>query len=745
MSWVDVVWVTPAAACLTLAALHLLVWARIREAWANLAFAALALAVLGIGVSELTMMGAATPADYGRALRWIQVPLFAAVAMSVLFLRLYFGTGRLWLAHAAWGSRLLVLIVNFTQSPNINYREIVAVRHVAFLGQTVVVAEGPLNPWTWLARLSSLVMLVFIADATIAYWRRADRAGRRRVWTVGGAFFAFIGASAVHAILIQSGALHSPYFVSLFFVGAVAAMGSELTHDVVRAADLSRRLERSEARLRESEEEVALAAEAAQLGAWAWDVAADRVWGTDRARELFGLDRRDEQPLARWLERVPPEDREKMQRAIRQASDADADLRADCRVLSDDGAVRWVSSRGRVDRRAGGQPTVLRIVSIDITARKRAEERLAQSEARLRGIFDSAMDAIVTMDETYRIVLFNPTAEAMFRCTANDVVGQRFDRLIPERLREEYGAQLARFAESATGSRAVGPVPAIGLRAGGEEFPMEGSVSLVTLAGGKLLTMGIRDVTEHRRLEVDAQRSRDEIAHLSRVGVVTELSGSLAHELNQPLGAILSNTEAIRRLLTHERPDLAEVRAILNDIVADDQRAGEVIQRVRLLLRKGAVQPELLDVADVVRQVLRLAGRELADRGVVLHADLATGLPPVRGDRVQLQQVLLNLVMNATEAMADVPPDERVARVCAERLDGGGVRVSVSDNGPGIAPEMVEDIFQPFISTKPWGMGMGLAICRTIVTAHGGRLWVTNDPGAGATFQFTLPAAAART
>jgi C4-dicarboxylate-specific signal transduction histidine kinase len=274
---------------------------------------------------------------------------------------------------------------------------------------------------------------------------------------------------------------------------------------------------------------------------------------------------------------------------------------------------------------------------------------------------------------------------------------------------------------------------------------MEGSVSLVSLAGGKLLTMGIRDVTEHRRLEVDAQRSRDEIAHLSRVGVVTELSGSLAHELNQPLGAILSNTEAIRRLLTHERPDLAEVRAILNDIVADDQRAGEVIQRVRLLLRKGAVQPELLDVADVVRQVLRLAGRELADRGVVLHADLATGLPPVRGDRVQLQQVLLNLVMNATEAMADVPPDERVARVCAERLDGGGVRVSVSDNGPGIAPEMVEDIFQPFISTKPWGMGMGLAICRTIVTAHGGRLWVTNDPGAGATFQFTLPAAAART
>jgi PAS domain S-box-containing protein len=247
------------------------------------------------------------------------------------------------------------------------------------------------------------------------------------------------------------------------------------------------------------------------------------------------------------------------------------------------------------------------------------------------------------------------------------------------------------------------------------------------------------DITARKQAELEVQQQRGELAHLSRVTMLGELSGSLAHELNQPLTAILSNAQAAQRFLAHDNADLNEVRDILADIVAEDKRAGEVIRRLRLLLKKGEVQHQPFDINEVVREVLKLVRSDLVNQGVAVEAELAPALPEVNADRVQLQQVLLNLVMNACDAMAGGPAGDHKLIIRTELAGSEGIRVSVADRGVGLASENLEKVFEPFFTTKVQGMGLGLSVCRSIITAHGGKLWATNNPGRGATFQFTLP------
>jgi C4-dicarboxylate-specific signal transduction histidine kinase len=217
-----------------------------------------------------------------------------------------------------------------------------------------------------------------------------------------------------------------------------------------------------------------------------------------------------------------------------------------------------------------------------------------------------------------------------------------------------------------------------------------------------------------------------------------ELSGALAHELNQPLTAILSNAQAAQQFLRRDGADLDEVQEILKDIVDEDKRASEVIRRLRVLLTKGHVQLQPLDLNELVQDVLKIMRADLLYNGVSVNTELAPELPVVNGDRVQLQQVLLNLMINGCDAMADTPKHERNLVVRTELVAGEGVRVSVADQGCGIPPNVRERVFEPFITTKKQGMGLGLAVCRTIIAAHGGKLWVENNPGRGATFTFSL-------
>ncbi len=230
---------------------------------------------------------------------------------------------------------------------------------------------------------------------------------------------------------------------------------------------------------------------------------------------------------------------------------------------------------------------------------------------------------------------------------------------------------------------------------------------------------------------------RRELTHVTRAATLSELSGSLAHELNQPLAIILTNTQAAQRLLDQSPPDLEEVRAILSDIVAEDQHAAEVIQRVRTMLRRGDTGSEPVALSSAIEDVLHLAQRDLASRGVVVVPALVTDLPPVRGDRVQLQQVALNLILNGADAMGGNTDGQRHLYV-ATSLKAGFARVSISDEGGGLPPEP-DRIFEPFYTTKPHGLGMGLGICRSIINAHGGKLWAEPHPHRGTTFHFELP------
>ena len=239
----------------------------------------------------------------------------------------------------------------------------------------------------------------------------------------------------------------------------------------------------------------------------------------------------------------------------------------------------------------------------------------------------------------------------------------------------------------------------------------------------------------------EMRRLQDEIAHVGRVSMMGQLASALAHEINQPIGAILRNAEAAELFMQSKTPDLEEIRAILVDIRADDQRAGDVIDRMRALLKRHVLDTQLLDLAELVGDVAKLAQPDAATRHVKLTVNLPADLPPVRGDRVHLQQVLLNLILNGIDALNRAGPGNRRVTVSARVDAARTVEIAVSDTGRGIAAEKLAHVFDPFFTTKPDGMGMGLPISRTIVESHGGRLWAENNNDTGATFRFTLPQA----
>ena len=247
------------------------------------------------------------------------------------------------------------------------------------------------------------------------------------------------------------------------------------------------------------------------------------------------------------------------------------------------------------------------------------------------------------------------------------------------------------------------------------------------------------DITQQKRAELELQLQRDELTHLSRVTTLSALSGSLAHELNQPLGIILSNTQAAQELLLQKPPDLKEVSEILSDIVAADRRATEIIQGLRTLLKRGETSMQSLSLNDLLEEVLRLVRTDLIKRGVITVCSLDPDLPPITGERVQLQQLALNLILNAADSMtANITSMRRLYLTTSRHQHS--VRVSVRDEGAGL-PADIERLFQPFYSTKSDGLGMGLAICRSIIGAHNGRLWADAHPEGGAVFHFELPVA----
>jgi PAS domain S-box-containing protein len=253
------------------------------------------------------------------------------------------------------------------------------------------------------------------------------------------------------------------------------------------------------------------------------------------------------------------------------------------------------------------------------------------------------------------------------------------------------------------------------------------------------------DVEERRQAQEALQQAQDELAHAARVLTLGELTASIAHEVNQPLTAVMNNSNACLRWLGRETPDLDAVRGALRDIITNGQRASDVIARIRAALKKAPMQVMRVDLNQIIGGIVELIHREVQRQKGWLRTTLAAGLPPVCGDRVQLQQVLLNLVLNGLEAMSTVLDRPRELLIRSERTEADGVLVAVQDAGIGLDPQTLERIFDAFYTTKPAGIGVGLAISRTIIQAHGGRLWAERNPGHGTTVQFSLPKAGEHT
>jgi signal transduction histidine kinase len=378
-------------------------------------------------------------------------------------------------------------------------------------------------------------------------------------------------------------------------------------------------------------------------------------------------------------------------------------------------------------------------------ARKLAEDALRASEAMKSAVLESLTSQVAVLDREGRIIAVNEAWTSFGLQNAGSVehvVGVGASYVDICRRAAETGDELAREALAGIAGVLDGSQSSFAQEYACPSFDRERwfhmtAVPLDRPEGGAVVSH--TDVTDQRQAEAEAVRSRQELAHFLRVSTIGELTTSIAHELNQPLAAILANAQTARKLLASAETDARrEVQEIISDIIDDDRRAGEVIRGLRELLRKGEGTREELDVNALVRSVQRLLGNELLLRGVSLRPELADEALTTRGDRVQLQQVLLNLVVNALEALAESDGERRIG-IRTERAAGGMARVSVEDTGPGLPALARQEIFKPFFTTKANGMGMGLSIARSILGAHGGTLAVDAGRERGARFSFTLP------
>jgi PAS domain S-box-containing protein len=589
---------------------------------------------------------------------------------------------------------------------------------------------GVTNPWILVAQLSLVLLIIFFVDATVTAWRRGDR---QRALVVGGALIFFSAIAVGQVVLVVWGFIQVPFLACFSYLGLIAAMGYELSIDMLHRAKLARQLATSEADLYETRERMELAVNAAELGMWMWDVARDEIWITDKGRTLFGFGASEKLDLERFKNVLHPEDREQVLEAIENTLRTGAAYAAEYRVMLPKGQMRWVAGWGQGEFDPDGQPVRMRGAALDITKRKQAEEQF-------RLVVEAAPSAMIMVNTEGCITLVNTHAELVFGYTRQELLGRPIETLVPER----FWSHHMDYRHGYLGDARARPMGAerelFGLRKDGTEVPIEIGLNPIQTAEGLLVLASIIDISERKQAELEAARQRNEMAHLSRVTTLGELYGSLAHELNLPLGAILSNAQAAQRMLANGKTDLAELREILNEIVSEDKHASEVIRRLRLWLQKGEVQQHSLHINKVVRDVLKLIRTDLINQNVVVNIQLARNLRMVSGDSVQLQQVLVNLVVNACDAMADCDISERrlLIRTRAQSA-GSAVSVSVIDMGGGVPKEKMEQIFEPFVSTKEKGMGLGLSVCRSIITAHHGKLWASNNADRGATFHFTIP------
>ena len=438
--------------------------------------------------------------------------------------------------------------------------------------------------------------------------------------------------------------------------------------------------------------------------------------------------------IGRTVREIIPELADRVERAYRQVLETGEpiiDLEVQGTTQADPETTRsWLVSYYPIESSDGTVSFVSTTVT-DATERKKAEVLLKESEARFRMIYEYGPVMIDAYDSKGRCIMFNKECEKVFGWSAEEAYAMD-DPLALFYPDPEIRRQIV---ETVTNK------PRKVFREW-KQTRKDGSEAVCLWANFKLpdgfvLNLGY-DITERRQSEEDMRQLRSELLHTTRVLTMGEFTGALAHELNHPLGSILNNANAAKRVLEHEEPDLDEVREIIADIISEDKRASDVIQRLRDLMQKAEIELTSLAMNDVIEEVISLMHSDLVIKNISVSKQLARKLPEVDGDRIQLQQVFLNLIINATDAMKE--SNKKHLHISTAKHAGGGVIICVKDSGSGFEEQGIDNVFEPFFTTKKEGMGMGLTITQTIIKALHGDVWVENNKEGGASIFVTLPA-----
>ncbi len=483
----------------------------------------------------------------------------------------------------------------------------------------------------------------------------------------------------------------------------------------------------------------------AVCGTFEWDLAVGLIHWVGPTAWAAGEPLFNTVPLREFSELIEPADRREVRRgACAALRSGTIDIRF--RLHQSYGAGAWLRAKGRIFKNDAGTPRRRRRdgkfvgLVLDIAEHKRIEEDLRAGEQHLRLILETVPDAMIIIDEVGTIQSFSQAAERLFGWQSDEIIGTNVKRLMPEPDHSRHDDYLERYRR--TDERRIIGIGRVvtGQRKDGSTFPMQLSVGEMRSGERRSFTGFVRDLTERQENVAKLQELQAELLHVSRLLAMGEMASSLAHELNQPLAAIANYMKGCRRLLEEvEHPRRAIVQDAMDKAADQAVRAGQIIRRLRDFASRGETEKKVERVVKIVEEASALALVGAREQGVRVRQEVFPGVDLVLADRVQIQQVLVNLFRNALEAMEDT--ERRELSVTLSPAADMMVEIGVADTGHGIKPEIMPKLFEPFTTSKDNGMGVGLSICKTIVEAHGGRMWVEDNPNGGTIFRFTLFAA----
>src|SRR5271166_2937094 len=499
----------------------------------------------------------------------------------------------------------------------------------------------------------------------------------------------------------------------------------------------------AEDRLRRSEAYLAEAQRLSHTGSFGWTPSTGELHWSDETFRILEYEPSIMPTIERVLQRIHPDDRAMVRQLLDETSRGEKDFDVTHRLLMPDGSVKFAHVLSHPLKDAAGNLEVVGAV-MDVTENSCLYRDLAEREAKIRRFVEANIIGVFVWDLEGRIIEANKAFLRTVGYDREDLVSGRvrWPSLTPPELHENDERTLAEL--KATGT--VQPCEREYLRKDGSRVPVLMGSTLFEESGNEGLAF-VLDLTERKRAERDVKlgtealrEMRLQLEHANRLATMGQLTASIAHEVNQPIGASVTNAQAALRWLVGPKPDLEEARQALGRIVRDGHRAGAVVGRIRDLVKKAPPRKDLVEINSAIREIIEVARNEALKNGVSVHTELAEDLPVIHRDRVELQQVLLNLIINAVEAMRDMSEEPRDVLIMSAKTEADEVLVSVRDSGPGLAPAIRDSLFKAFQTTKPSGLGLGLSICRSIIESHGGRLWASANAPRGAIFQFTLPA-----